>query len=100
MGISGSYGGLNMGDESILQGIISQLRASLNVNITGFSRDVTDTLKRHSVEKAITARDMTRKEVTGAIDSLDLFILGGGGILYDAEARIYLRELEIAEQKK
>lgn len=99
VGISGSYGGLNIGDEAILQSIITQLRASLPVKITVFSRDAKDTLKRHQVERAVTARELTREEVTKEIESLDLFILGGGGILYDAEAKIYLRELEIALQK-
>lgn len=99
VGISGSYGGLNIGDESILQGIITGLRASLPVKITIFSRDAKDTLQRHQVERAVTARELTREEVTREIEKLDLFILGGGGILYDAEAKIYLRELEIAQQK-
>jgi polysaccharide pyruvyl transferase CsaB len=99
VGISGSYGGLNIGDEAILQGIITRLRASLPVKITVFSRDEKDTLQRHQVERAVTARKLTREEVTREINALDLFILGGGGILYDAEARVYLRELEIAQQK-
>jgi len=99
VGISGSYGGLNIGDEAILQGIITRLRASLPVKITVFSRDAKDTLKRHQVERAVTARELTREEVNREIEELDLFILGGGGILYDAEAKVYLRELEIAQQK-
>jgi len=99
VGISGSYGGLNLGDEAILQGIIAQLRKSLPVQITVFSRDAKDTLHRHQVEKVVSARELTREEVTREIESLDLFILGGGGILYDAEARMYLRELDIACQK-
>lgn len=99
VGISGSYGGLNIGDEAILQGIITRLRASVPARIIVFSRDAKDTLQRHQVERAITARELTREEVTREIETLDLFILGGGGILYDAEAKIYLRELEIAQQK-
>jgi polysaccharide pyruvyl transferase CsaB len=99
VGISGSYGGLNIGDEAILQGIITRLRASLSVKLTVFSRDAKDTLQRHQVERAVTAQDLTREEVTQEIEGLDLFILGGGGILYDAEAKIYLRELDIAQQK-
>jgi polysaccharide pyruvyl transferase CsaB len=99
VGISGSYGGLNIGDEAILQGIITRLCASLPVKVTVLSRDAKDTLQRHQVERAVTARELTREEVTREIETLDLFILGGGGILYDAEAKIYLRELEIAQQK-
>jgi polysaccharide pyruvyl transferase WcaK-like protein len=55
VGITGSYGGLNLGDEAILQSIIAQL---------------------------------------------DILILGGGGILYDADARTYLREVSIAHEKR
>ncbi len=39
VGISGSYGGLNLGDEAILHTIIAQLRRDLNVEITVFSRN-------------------------------------------------------------
>ncbi len=99
VGISGSYGGLNIGDEAILQGIIARLRASLPVQVTVFSRDEKDTLHRHDVERSVTARNLTRAEVNREIEKLDLFILGGGGILYDAEAKIYLREVQIAQQK-
>ena len=37
VGISGSYGGLNLGDEAILQAILSPLRHALPVMITVFS---------------------------------------------------------------
>ena len=97
VGISGSYGGLNQGDEAILQSIITQLRATVPVKITVFSRNAKDTASRHKVERAVNSRELTREEATREIQDLDLFILGGGGILYDAEARIYLRELQIAQ---
>jgi len=98
IGISGSYGGRNLGDEAILDGIVSQLRASLPVEITVFSRNPADTLSRHNVERAVPVREMTRKEVTPEIQRLDLFILGGGGILFDGEAQIYLREVLVAHE--
>ncbi|HEY8402095.1 MAG TPA: polysaccharide pyruvyl transferase family protein [Cytophagaceae bacterium] len=96
IGISGSYGGLNMGDEAILQSIVSQLRQSIPVEITVFSRNASDTLIRHSVERAVEVRSLSHKEVKPEIQRLDLFILGGGGILYDADAHYYLREVRIA----
>ncbi|MCL1976977.1 MAG: polysaccharide pyruvyl transferase family protein [Candidatus Bathyarchaeota archaeon] len=96
IGISGSYGGLNLGDEAILQSIISQLRESLPVNITVFSRNAEDTLRRHQVEHVVSPRELTFMEITPEIKKLDLFILGGGGLLFDTEAEIFLRELEIA----
>ena len=35
--ISGSYGGMNLGDEAILEGMLSELRASLDVDVVVFS---------------------------------------------------------------
>ncbi|MDD5704117.1 MAG: polysaccharide pyruvyl transferase family protein, partial [Dehalococcoidales bacterium] len=98
VGISGSYGGLNLGDEAILQGIITELRSSLPVDIIVFTRDAEDTRRRHKIEKSIPVRELTRTEVTSEIEQLDLFILGGGGLLYDADAKTYLRELDIARR--
>jgi polysaccharide pyruvyl transferase CsaB len=98
VGVSGSYGGLNLGDEAILQCIVAQLRASAPVEITVFSRDPADTLKRHRVEKALDVRHLGRDEVAPEIARLDLLIIGGGGILFDAEAKIYLREAVIAQE--
>jgi polysaccharide pyruvyl transferase CsaB len=98
IGISGSYGGMNLGDEAILQGILGALRASLPAEVTVFSRNPPDTLARHKVEHAINARSLTRKEVTPAIRALDLLILGGGGILFDGEVDDYLREVWIAHE--
>src|SRR6185503_8377814 len=98
IGISGSYGGLNLGDEAILQSIVAQLRAAVPCAITVFSRDAKDTAARHKVEKSIPVRDLSRDEVRPEIAELDLLILGGGGILYDEAAAIYLREVELARE--
>jgi polysaccharide pyruvyl transferase CsaB len=98
IGISGSYGGMNLGDEAILEGILTQLRTTVAAEITVFSRNPTDTLARHKVERAIPVRSLTRKEITPEIQNLDLFILGGGGILFDGDAEAYLREVFIAHE--
>jgi polysaccharide pyruvyl transferase CsaB len=98
IGISGSYGGMNLGDEAILQAIITRLRRSLNVELTVFSHHPEDTRNRHKVERAVPVRTLARDEARGEIEPLDLFILGGGGILYDDEAELYLREVEIAHE--
>jgi polysaccharide pyruvyl transferase CsaB len=98
IGISGSYGGLNLGDEAILQSIMAQLRAAVPCEITVFSRDAKDTAARHKVEKSIPVRDLSRDEVRPEVAELDLLILGGGGILYDEAAAIYLREVELAQE--
>ncbi len=99
VGITGSYGGLNLGDEAILQSMIEQLRRELQVEITVFSRDAEDTRRRHKVERAVEVRKLSRAEVAPEIERLDLLLCGGGGILYDAEARTYLREVGVAKEK-
>lgn len=96
VGISGSYGGFNIGDEAILESIIAGLKASLPVEVTVFSLNPEDTLRRHRADHAVPVRDLTRDEVRPVLEGLDLFILGGGGILYDADVKAYLREVGIA----
>lgn len=98
IGISGSYGGMNLGDEAILEGILNALRASVPAEITVFSRNPADTLAGHRVERAIDVRALTRREITPEVRDLDVFVLGGGGILYDHEAETYLREVYIAHE--
>jgi polysaccharide pyruvyl transferase CsaB len=99
VGISGSYGGLNLGDEAILEAIVRELRASVPVEITVLSRNVEDTLTRHGVERALPVRTMSREEMRPEIDRLDLFILGGGGILFDGEVHTYLREVMLSHEQ-
>ena len=67
VGISGYYGGLNLGDEAILQSIVSQLRASLPVEITVFSRDAKDTTVPHKVDHVVPVRDLSREEVLPSV---------------------------------
>jgi polysaccharide pyruvyl transferase CsaB len=98
VGISGSYGGLNLGDEAILASMVKQLRESFPVEITVFTRDPGDTRRRHQVERAIPIRNLTRKEARDEVERLDLFVLGGGGILYDRDAEAYLREVFLAHE--
>jgi polysaccharide pyruvyl transferase CsaB len=98
VGISGSYGGLNLGDEAILQSMIQRLTESLPVRIKVFSRNPEDTRTRHHVEQVVNVRELTRDEVCPELEELDLFILGGGGILFDSEAEIFLREVILAHE--
>jgi polysaccharide pyruvyl transferase CsaB len=100
IGITGSYGGLNLGDEAILKSIVEQLRREVpDADITVFSRNAEDTKQRHKVERAIAVRKLSRAEIVPEIERLDLLIFGGGGILYDAEARVYLREVQVAKER-
>jgi len=98
IGISGSYGGMNLGDEAILQSIINGVRSNVDAEITVFSRNPEDTLGRHKVERAVPVRKLGRKEIQPEIERLELLIIGGGGILYDADAKTYLREAVIAHE--
>jgi polysaccharide pyruvyl transferase CsaB len=98
IGISGSYGGLNLGDEAILEAIVRQLRASTPAHITVFTRDPEDTLRRHDINDAVAIHEMTREEARAEVEKLDLLILGGGGILYDEHIEYYLREVALAHE--
>lgn len=98
IGISGSYGGLNLGDEAILHSMIAQIRRDIPAHITVFSRNAPDTARRHAVDQVVPVRELSRSEVASVLRELDLFVLGGGGILYDSDARTYLREVEIAHE--
>jgi polysaccharide pyruvyl transferase WcaK-like protein len=100
VGISGSYGGLNLGDEAILEGIIKGLRQALPVEITVFSRNAEDTKARHEVERVVPVRKLSRDEVLPEVHRLDLLILGGGGILFDGEAQTFLREVMLAHKHR
>ena len=55
--ISGSYGGMNLGDEAILEVILRELRASLDVDVAVFSHNAKDTEQRHKV-RAVPIREV------------------------------------------
>jgi polysaccharide pyruvyl transferase CsaB len=99
IGITGSYGGLNHGDEAILTAMIAALRERIpKAEITVFSRDAAHTRAHHDVAQVIPVRDLTRDDARRLVEPLDLLLLGGGGILYDSEARMYLREVRFAQE--
>jgi polysaccharide pyruvyl transferase CsaB len=96
--ISGSYGGMNLGDEAILEGILGELGPDAARNVIVLSRNPEDTLARHAVARAIAPRELTRKEMRAELEQTDLLILGGGGILYDQDVATYLREVFLAHE--
>jgi len=97
IGISGSYGGMNLGDEAILEVILQNIRKELETDIVVFSRYPDDTQKRHNV-RAVPIREMHKDQVCKELCGLDLFILGGGGILFEGMADIFLRDVNWAKE--
>jgi polysaccharide pyruvyl transferase CsaB len=95
--ISGSYGGMNLGDEAILEVILRELRASIDVEVVIFSHNPKDTEQRHKV-RAVPIREMHKDQVLEELSKLDLFILGGGGILYDESIEGFLRDVIWAKE--
>src|SRR5688572_15154458 len=97
VGISGSYGGFNLGNEAILQVILDELPRFAPLEITVFSRD--------AKARAAAIVSSTSPNCVGhlgvrrrrPLHNLDLFILGGGDLLYDADADMYLREVGLAD---
>jgi polysaccharide pyruvyl transferase CsaB len=89
---------MNLGDEAILEGILTELGPDLSANVTVLSRKPDDTMARHKIARAICPRSMTKTEMRAELEDVDLFILGGGGILYDQDAEAYLREVFLAHE--
>jgi polysaccharide pyruvyl transferase CsaB len=99
IGIAGSYGGCNLGDEAILAGILAEIRASVDADVTVFTGDADDTLRRHRVERAVRCVGLSRDQLLAHVEGLDLFILGGGGILFDHWVREHMREPLLAAER-
>lgn len=99
IGVSGSYGGMNLGDEAILEVILRQLSSRLNAETTVFSQNPQDTFRRHNV-RALPVGEMHKKEIIEEMKKLDLFMIGGGGILYEGMVEPFLRQIHWAKECK
>ncbi|HEY9476013.1 MAG TPA: polysaccharide pyruvyl transferase family protein [Mycobacteriales bacterium] len=100
IGVLGSYGGLNIGDEAILTCIVERLRSARpGAELVVFSRRPEHTVERHLADRVVPWRGVSRESVLPDIERLDLLVLGGGGILYDGEARHYMRAVISAQQR-
>ncbi|MFJ6196178.1 polysaccharide pyruvyl transferase family protein [Micromonospora sp. NPDC092111] len=100
IGVLGSYGGRNLGDEAILSGLLADLRSQEpNARIIVFSRNPAHTALAHPDVEAVPWEGVSRVDSAEVLAQLDLLILGGGGILYDKEARRYLRVVRVAQER-
>lgn len=98
IGICGSYGGMNLGDEAILTVIARELRARLPVSLTVFSREPLHTMGHHRMVRVVGVRECSRARLLEEMRGLDLLILGGGGILFDGEAGEFVRPALLAHE--
>lgn len=115
IGIVGNYGNDNNGDESILLGLIEQVKQTFSINsadITVFSNNTQQTSELYGVQsyplyyrksnlyKTFFA---TYKTNLKYVANFDLLIIGGGGILMDfyrREAHLYSAYALIAKKCK
>ncbi len=99
IGLLGSYGGYNIGDEAILQCVLGCLRSHRpRARLIVFSRDAEHTRAHQpAADEVVDWEGVPQKQVTDVLAGLDLLVLGGGGILYDGEARRYLKLVRAAQ---
>ena len=100
IGVLGSYGGLNIGDEAILTCVLRCLRELRPAaRIVVLTRDAAHSRQNHGVADALVWDGLSRRAMAEAVDSLDVLILGGGGVLYDKEAHRYLQWVRAAQDR-
>jgi polysaccharide pyruvyl transferase CsaB len=100
IGVLGSYGGRNVGDEAILTcvlGRLQELRPSARIVL--FTRDAEHSERYHGIAETMTWEGASKDSIIESVAGLDLLILGGGGVLYDREARRYLQLVEVAQDR-
>ena len=88
---------MNLGDEAILEALLKELRASVGAEVGVFSRNPQDTESRHKV-RAVPIRDLHKEDVLEQLKQLHLFVLGGGGILFDGVLDGLLRDVNWAKE--
>ncbi|MFH9404125.1 polysaccharide pyruvyl transferase family protein [Streptomyces sp. NPDC017638] len=98
VGVLGSYGGRNVGDEAILTALLDQIRAGRpDTRFVVFSRDPAHTRAAHPDVEVVGWEGVCREGISAPLGRLGVLVLGGGGILYDTEARRYLRPARTAQ---
>ncbi|CAL9281987.1 polysaccharide pyruvyl transferase family protein [Streptomyces sp. SudanB182_2057] len=92
VGVLGSYGGRNVGDEAILTALLGQVRAGRpDTRFVVFSRNPAHTRSVHPDVEVVGWEGVCREGISEPLRRLNVLVVGGGGILYDTEARRYLR---------
>lgn len=100
VGVLGSYGGRNVGDEAILTAMLDRLRAGRpDAAIRVFSRDPAYSRHVHPDVQVVGWEGVSRERTHEHLQALSALVLGGGGILYDTEARRYLRLVRAAQDR-
>ncbi|MEV4243312.1 polysaccharide pyruvyl transferase family protein [Streptosporangium canum] len=100
IGLLGSYGGRNVGDEAILTSILSSIRKGRpDATTVVFSRSPEHTRIHHEGVDVVGWEGVSREPASQIVGRLDVLVLGGGGILYDTEARRYLRLVRLAQEQ-
>ncbi|MEU4658927.1 polysaccharide pyruvyl transferase family protein [Streptomyces sp. NPDC023723] len=101
IGVLGSYGGFNTGDEAILTCVLGCLRAHRpDAHLVVFSRNAEHTrTHHHEADEVVDWEGVRRNHVIDVLPGLDLLVLGGGGLLFDGEARRYLRLVRAAQDR-
>ncbi|MEV7228732.1 polysaccharide pyruvyl transferase family protein [Polymorphospora sp. NPDC051019] len=100
VGVLGSYGGRNLGDEAILTSLLDDLKVRADrARILVFTRDPDQTRRAHPGVEAVRWQDSNHDGRLALLRGLDLLVLGGGGVLYDTEARRYLRMVRAAQEQ-
>lgn len=85
--ICGYYGYGNTGDEAILAAIIQSITERCDVEITVFSGDPEDTIKKHGVNAVYIGELSSLHQIVKTIYNADLLLIGGGGIIHDLTFR-------------
>ncbi|RJL24863.1 polysaccharide pyruvyl transferase [Bailinhaonella thermotolerans] len=98
VGVLGSYGGLNVGDEAILSCVLDCVRhRTPEAKVVVFSRNPEHTRVSHSVSAVVPWQGVSRDRTLAEVRELDLLMLGGGGVLFDQDARLYARVVRTAQ---
>ncbi|MCZ9341943.1 polysaccharide pyruvyl transferase family protein, partial [Streptomyces sp. TRM76130] len=94
-------GGFNTGDEAILTCVLGCLRAYRpDAHLVVFSRNAEHTRAHHpEADEVVDWEGVRRNHVLDVLPRLDLLVLGGGGLLFDGEARRYLRLVRAAQDR-